>query len=63
MRHAVNYMVRGNATWPDNIFMDTIEDGHNLINIELEKLFSACRKRGKVPQQWIEANIIIIYKK
>ena len=47
--YAVNYMARGKAPRPNNILIDTIKDGNNVINQELAKLFSACLQRWKVP--------------
>ena len=61
--HVVNHMARGKAPEPDNILIDTMKDGNNLINKELAKLFSAYLKKGKVLQQWKEANMIILHKK
>ena len=35
VKHAVNHMARGNAPGPDNILIDTVKDGNNIINKEL----------------------------
>jgi len=56
-------MKRGKAPGPDNIIIDTIVEGGDIIMRELAKLFTTCIKQGKVPQQWKEANMIILFKK
>ena len=56
----VNFMARGKVPGPDNILMETIKDGNNVIN---KNLSSACIKRGELPQQWKEANMIILHKR
>ena len=63
VNHAVNSMKRGKAPGPDNIIIDTIMEGGDIIMRELAKLFTTCMKQGKVPQQWKEANMIILFKK
>ena len=63
VKHAVNHMARGKATGPDNILIDTIKDGNDIINKELVRLSSACLQMGKVSQQWREVNMIILHKK
>jgi len=47
--YAVNHIARGKASGADNIL--------------IAKLFSARLQRGKVPQRWKEANMIILHKK
>ena len=50
VKHDVKHMARGTAVSPDNILIDTIKYGNNLINKELAKVFSICLKRGNIPQ-------------
>ena len=63
MKDAVNHKARGKDPRPDNILIDTTKDGNNVIKKELVKLSSACLKRGKVQQQWKDANMIILPRK
>jgi hypothetical protein len=63
VKHAINHMSRGKAAGPDAVLIDTIKDGEEVVTKELAKLFTECLHQGKVPQQWKEANMILIYKK
>jgi len=49
VKHAVNQMAGRKAPGPDNILVNTIKDGINVMNKELAKLFSAFLQRGKIP--------------
>ena len=63
VKYALQNMKRGKAPGPDNILMDTLIEGEDIITAELAKLFTTCITQGKVPKKWKEANMIILFKK
>ncbi|XP_072028100.1 uncharacterized protein [Amphiura filiformis] len=63
VQHAVNQMKRGKSPGPDNVLIDTIKEGGDIITKELAKLYTTCMQKGRVPHQWKEATMIILHKK
>ena len=63
VQHAVKQMKKGKSPGPDNVLIDTVREGGDVLAKELAKLFSMCMHKGRVPNQWKEASMIILHKK
>ncbi|XP_072037273.1 uncharacterized protein [Amphiura filiformis] len=63
VQHAVNQMKRGKSLGPDNVLIDTIKEGGDIITKESAKLYTTCMQKGRVPTQWKEATMMIILHK
>ena len=60
---AVKQSKKGKAPGPDNITIDLIEAADETIYTKLAALFNECLRESKVPEEWNEAIIILLYKK
>ncbi|XP_072014984.1 uncharacterized protein [Amphiura filiformis] len=45
VQHAVNQMKRGKSPGPDNVLIDTIKEGGDIITKELAKLYTTCMQK------------------
>ena len=48
---------------PDHIITDMIKNAGTTVLKIIQKLFNSCLRKKKIPQDWNNANIILIHKK
>ena len=56
-------MKRGKASGDDDVLVDILKDGGDIIPEELAKLFTLCIQSNQTPDSWNNALIILIHKK
>ena len=61
--HALKDMKRGKAPAEDGILADFLKDGGVELQRRLSLLFTKCIQIKQVPEEWCNANVILLHKK
>ena len=60
---ALKEMKRGKAPGNDEILVDVLKDGGDIVLDQLAKLFTLCIEKTQIPDSWNNALMILIHKK
>lgn len=60
---AISNLKRNKAAGPDFIFNEELRAGGVTLAKALCELFNDCLKQGRVPQEWLKAKLILLFKK
>ena len=56
-------MKKGKAVGSDNIIIETLQEGKEVILQRLAKLFNKCLQQREIPSSWKNANMVLLFKK
>lgn len=60
---ALKTIKNNKAAGPDGILPEMLKEGGPNLHTELRQLFNRCLEQGRIPQDWLETEVILIHKK
>ena len=60
---ALREMKNGKAAGEDEVNIETLKAGEDIITKALAKLYTQCLVQGRIPNSWKNANMVLIFKK